>query len=173
MRGSSALLGILALVLAVFAACREPIEREILLDDLVYGIDTVPVYATAAEKTRLKSESQFLGTAYAHLYLRPIGSNTLNELALLRLAHGDKGLITGLLIEHFLADPAVVATMPSEDDMRADPDAFVDHVYLRFYQRLPGAYERVAVRRAITDDPDLRPVDVFRAFVSSNEYLYY
>jgi hypothetical protein len=29
------------------------------------------------------------------------------------------------------------------------------------------------VRRAITDDADLRPVDVFRAFVSSNEYLYY
>lgn len=163
--------GVMALLM-LGASCK-PIEKELLIDDLIYGIDTVPIYATAAEKTRLKSESQFLGTAYSNLYLQPIASSTLNELALVRLSHGDKGLIGELVLENFLNDDAVQSTMPSNAEMRADLDAFVEATYLRFFQRLPGAYESVAVQRLIEDDPDIAPTDVFRAFINSNEYLYY
>jgi hypothetical protein len=135
--------------MTVLVSSCTPVEKELLLDDLVYGIDTVPVYATAAEKTRLKSESQFLGTAYANLYLRE------------------------LVLEKFLNDPDVQATMPSDSEMRADLEAFVQATYLRFFQRLPGAYESVAIQRQIENDPELSPTDVFRAFINSNEYLYY
>ncbi len=162
-----------ACVLAIAGPSCKPVEKDLVIDDLVYGIDTIPVYASAAEKTRLKSESQFLGTAYANLYLQPIGSSTLNELALVRLANGDKGLIGELVLENFLNDPTAQATMPSNADMRADLDAFVESTYLRFFQRLPGAYEQVAVRRLIEADPDMDPIDVYRAFINSNEYLYY
>ncbi|MBI1193038.1 MAG: hypothetical protein GC205_07685 [Bacteroidetes bacterium] len=157
----------------LFGACERTLERDVIVDNLIYGIDTIPVYSTSAEKDKLKTTTQFVSTAYSQLYLRPIPSGTLNDLALLRSSHGDKNLIGELVISHFLADNAVLATLPSDAEMNTDPEAFVELTYLRFFLRLPTAYERYALSRQIVSDPETTVVEVYRAFLLSNEYLYY
>jgi len=149
------------------------LERDVIVDNLIYGIDTIPVYSSSAEKDKLKTTTQFVSTAYSQLYLRPIPSETLNELSLLRSAHGDKNLIGELVISHFLADDAVLATLTTETEMNTDPEAFVEQTYLRFFLRLPTAYERYALSRQILSDPETTVIEVYRAFLLSNEYLYY
>ena len=172
MRVFRALVACLVVAL-VASSCQRTVERDILLDDLVYGIDTTVVYSSSSEKTRLKTESQFMATAYANLYLQPISAEILNDFSLIRLSHGDKGMIAEMILEYFVADPVAQATMPDETAMWADLDAFLDETYLRFFQRLPSAYERVSLQRLIEDDSDTRPIDVYRAFLLANEYLYY
>ena len=153
--------------------CDRIVERNVIVDNLIYGIDTVPVYALSADKTKLKTTTQFVSTAYTQLYLRPIPSSTLNDLSLLRLSNGDKNLIGELVISYFLDDDAVLATIPTPEEMWIDLDDFVEMTYLRFFLRLPGSYEKLALRRQIEVYPDTTPREVYRAFLLSNEYLYY
>ncbi len=164
----------LGLVLAVFlSSCERERIKDVIVDQLIYGIDTIPVYASAADKDKQKTTTQFLSTAYTQLYLRPIPSGMLNELTLLRLSHGDKQGIGELIISHFLQSETVQSNMPSEEEMWIDLDVFVRQTYLRFYLRLPSAYEQYALKRSIEEDDETRVVDVYRAFLLSDEYLFY
>ncbi len=172
-KSSTKFWAVLVLVAAVFAGCERTIERDVIVDNLIYGIDTIPVYGSSAEKDKLKTTTQFISTAYTQLYNRPIPSGTLNELSLLRLSNGDKNLIGELVISHFLEDDAVLATLPTNEEMWIDLDDFIDKTYLRFYLRLPGSYERLALRRQIELDPETTSPEIYRAFLLSNEYLYY
>jgi hypothetical protein len=163
-----------AVLLLVFASsCEREVIRDVRVDHILYGIDTVPVYASSAEKDRLKTTSQFISTAYTQLYLSPIPSGVLNELSLLRQANGDKLAIGELIISYMLASPEAQATIPSQAEMGADYDAFIRQTYLRFYLRLPTAYETHALRVMLQNQPDLQPVEVYRAFLQSDEYQYY
>ena len=72
-----------------------------------------------------------------------------------------------------LQDPAVLANIPSDADMRGDVDQFVEDCYLRFYLRKPTAYEQYALSDMIELDADMTVVDVYRAFLLSNEYMFY
>jgi len=168
-----AALSLIWIVALLFSACERTLEKDVIVDNLIYGIDTIPVYSSSAEKDKLKTTTQFISTAYSQLYLRPIPSGTLNELSLVRSAHGDKNMIGELVISHFLADEVVLASFPDEEDMQADPEAFVEQTYLRFFLRLPTAYERYALSRQIAGDSETSVLEVYRAFLLSNEYLYY
>jgi hypothetical protein len=159
--------------LIVLASCERVVERDVIVDNIIYGIDTVPVYTSSADKDKVKTSTQFISTMYSNLYFQPIGANTLSNLSLLQLANGDKGLANDLILGSFIIDPAVQATIPSMDDMRLDPEAFVDQTYLRFFLRLPTAYERFGLVQMIEDDTELSPEDIYRAFCLSNEYLFY
>lgn len=173
MRVSKHTLTVLCLAALAAAGCRKTIEQDVIVDNVIYGIDTIPVYASSADKDRFKTPTQFVSTLYSHLYLQPIHSTKLAELSLLQLAHGDKGLVNELIVESFLADEQVQATFPTDAGMRSDPEAFLRTAFLRFFLRHPTAYESHGLVQLIESEPDLSVMEVYRAFLLSNEYYFY
>ena len=168
------LTAILMLLAAVgFSSCERTVERDVIIDNVLFGIDTIPVYSSAAEKNRVKTPTQFVSTLYANLYLRPISSSTLSDLSLLQLSNGDKGMVNELFIQSFLADPVVQDGIPSYDEMRNEPEQFIRDSYLRFFLRLPTAYESYGLVQKIENDAELTPESMYRAFLLSNEYYFY
>ena len=78
-----------------------------------------------------------------------------------------------MILNAMLDSPDVLATIPDDSEMRDDVEAFVEECYLRFYLRKPSAYELYAMTEMIDGDADMTVVDVYRAFLLSNEYMFY
>ena len=156
--------------MAMFSCKKEYTEKQVY-DNVIYGMDTVRLYNSAAEKTRQKTQTQYISILYSDLYNKTIPTNELSELSELGLATGDKTMVNELTFSHFLNAPFV--DKPTDAQMRADVETFVDWVYLKFYQRRPTEYERRYMTDIINKDVDMKVDDVYTAFVLSNEYYYY
>ena len=154
-------------------SCKKEIVEEVIYDNIIYQVDTVPVYQSNSEKDRLKTPVQYISSLYSNLYYASIPSNLLDNLVIYRLSIGDKTLINELILNAMLNDPAVQANLPDEDDMLADVDAFIEESYLRFYLRNPTEYEKYGMANIIESDPDITVIDIYRSFLLSNEYMYY
>ncbi|HMU68993.1 MAG TPA: hypothetical protein PK511_13445 [Chitinophagales bacterium] len=165
-------LGILGVVL-LSNSCKKDVIQEVVYDNIIYGVDTVPVYQSNEEKDRVKTPLQYISGLYSNLYFSSIPGNILDNLVIYRLSIGDKTLVNELILNAMLQDPAVLANIPSDADMRGDVDQFVEDCYLRFYLRKPTAYEQYALSDMIELDADMTVVDVYRAFLLSNEYMFY
>ena len=63
--------------------------------------------------------------------------------------------------------------IPSDAEMRADVEKFVQETYLRFFLRVPTAYEVFELKKEIENDPELTPELIYQAFALSNEYKFY
>lgn len=163
---------IAGLYFALFS-CKKDIIEEVVYDNIIYQVDTVPVYQSNGEKDRLKTPLQYISSLYSNLYYASIPSNLLDNLVIYRLSIGDKTLINELILNAFLKDPIVAAGMPTDDQMFADVDAFIQESYLRFYLRNPTEYEKYGMANIIENDPDITVIDIYRAFLLSNEYMYY
>jgi len=155
------------------ASCKKEVIQEVVYDNIIYEVDTVPVYQSNTEKDRIKSPLQYISGLYSNLYLSSIPANVLDKLVIYRLSIGDKALVNEMILNAMLEDPAVLAVIPDDDEMRDDVEAFVKESYLRFYLRNPTAYESYSMTEMIDADPEMTVVDVFRAFLLSNEYMYY
>jgi hypothetical protein len=171
---SAGLLSIFLLtVLFLAASCSKILERDIIVDNLIYQIDTIAVYESISEKTKLKTPIQFVSTLYANLYYQPIPSQLLTDLSLIRLSNGDKGIVNDLIIASFINNPQVQSSIPSESEMHADGPKFIKETYLRFLLRYPTAYEAYNLEQLIISDELLGPESIYRAFMLSKEYQYY
>lgn len=164
---------ILSGFLLVATSCKREVIQDVVYDDIIYEVDTVPIYQSNDEKDRIKSPLQYISGLYSNLYFSSIPSNTLDNLVIYRSSVGDKTLVNELILNAMLEDPAALATLPDDDEMRDDVEQFVEDCYLRFYLRNPTAYELYAMTDMINSDPDMQVVDVYRAFLLSNEYMFY
>lgn len=173
MQVSKSVIGLACVSLAILSSCKREIEQQVIYDNIIYEIDTVPVYQSNAEKDRLKSPLQYISGLYSNLYLSSIPSNVLDNLVIYRSSVGDKTLVNEMILNAMLQSPDVLETLPEDDEMRDDVEAFVEESYLRFYLRKPSAYESYAMTEMIDSDPDMTVVDVYRAFLLSNEYMFY
>ncbi len=173
MQASKHLIWVTLCGLLLSTSCKKEIEQEVIYDNIVYEIDTVPVYQSNAEKDRLKTPLQYISGLYSNLYLSGIPSNVLDNLVIYRLSIGDKTLVNEMILNAMLDSPDVLATIPDDSEMRDDVEAFVEECYLRFYLRKPSAYELYAMTEMIDGDADMTVVDVYRAFLLSNEYMFY
>ena len=163
-------LGVFPLILLSCTKERE-ITQKVKVKNEVYRLDTVAVYASGAEKTKVKSASQYQSILYNDIYQKSIPSNKLNDLSVLSSAIGDKGLANELVATGYLKDPG--ALLPSPAQMRADISKFVQETYLRFYLRQPTETELYYFTELIKADPNITPDQVYAAFITSNEYSYY
>jgi ABC-type uncharacterized transport system auxiliary subunit len=163
-----ALTGTCALLLG---ACTKEITQQHVYDNTIYLLDTVPVYTSSVEKTKKKTPEQFLTILYADLYNQAISSNEMAEMSQLLLSIGDKLMVRELLLSSFMNAGGV--NLPTDSEMRADVDAFVEDTYIRFFVRLPTEYERYYLRERIENDLDLSPELIFTSFALSTEYQYY
>jgi hypothetical protein len=156
-----------------FYACKKDITQTVVYDNIIYNVDTVPVYSSNAEKDRLKTPLQYISSLYSNLYFSSIPGNALDNLVTYRQSIGDKTLINEMILNAMLQDESVQASIPTNTDMRADIDAFIDETYLRFYLRNPTEYEKYGLRNLIETDVSMTPTDIYRAFLLSNEYQFY
>lgn len=157
----------------VASSCKKDIIQEVVYDNIIYDVDTVAVYQSNDEKTRLKSPLQYISGLYSNLYLSSIPSTVLDKLVIYRLSYGDKTMVNEMILNAMLQDPEVLSNLPDDDEMRDDVEGFVDACYLRFYLRNPTEYEAYVLTDMINADADMTVVDVYRAFLLSNEYMFY
>lgn len=165
---------ILFCCISIFAiACKKniTIEKEQLIDNVIYELNPQVVYQSSSEKTKQKSAQQFLSILYANLFQTAIPQDELATLTDVRKANGDKAAIDEILINAFINDANVI--IPTNTEMRSDIESFVEAVYVRFYLRLPTAYEVYYLKSQIERDLDLTPKLIYTSFALSNEYKYY
>jgi hypothetical protein len=147
------------------------IEKEQVIDNVIYELNPQVVYQSSSEKTKQKSAQQFLSILYANLFQISIPQNDLAELTDVRKANGDKAAIDEIIINSFINDSNII--IPTNAAMRSDIEAFIEATYIRFYLRLPTAYEVYYLKNKIEDDADLTPKLIYTSFALSNEYKYY
>ncbi len=170
MRASKILYLFLASIL-ILSACKKTIIKETVYDDVIYQLDTMPVYTSNLEKNKQKSDLQFLSILYADLFGKAIPGNVTGELSELKLSFGDKVIINQMVVSAFINDPDL--NIPTNQEMRADPEKFVRDIYRKFYLRNPTEHEKYFLVKLINEDPGLTVEHFYTAFALSNEYSFY
>ncbi len=162
--GLQASFAALSAVSLLLASCRKE-------DDLLYELNEVQLVSSAAEKTREKSNQQYVNILRTNLFQSGLTSSQAYKLDQLFQSIGDKELAKEVLISNFFNEPGV--QMPTAEAMHQDIDGFVRDTYKRFLVREPNEAELTWVRNFIQSNPYMTPELVYFSFALSNEYQYY
>ena len=157
----------------LFSSCKKETQviNQPVVDNYIYGVNIENIYQSNVEKNKQKTSEQYISILYANLFQTSVPQNDLVELAEVRLAIGDKQSADELILNSFVNDANV--TIPTDSEMRADIDKFIEETYLRFFLRKPNAYETFELKKEIEEDLDLTPELIYQAFAISNEYKFY
>jgi hypothetical protein len=137
----------------------------------LYELNEVELTGSAANKTKLKTNQQFVSILYTNLFQSGISSGDVFELDRLFQSIGDSEVSKEVLISNYFNNPGV--QLPSLEQMNADPDSFIEETYKRFFVRLPNEAEKTWIKNFIQTNPYLTPELIYFAFALSNEYQYY
>ncbi len=157
------LIGLLLLLMQVITSC----ER----NEQVYAISDQTVQSPSANKSKLKTDEQYLAILYTNLYQKPMSVSNLTKASDIILSIGDRGFGHDQIVANFMNSPEI--EIPSDEEMRADVSGFVQLCYNRFYTREPSALEMEYFVNHIESQEDLSAEMVYYSFAISNEYLYY
>ncbi len=157
----------------VLSSCKKntQIINQKIVDNVIYEVRNEVIYQDNSEKTKQKSNTQYISILYANLFQTPISTSDLTDLSEVRTAVGDKQLVDELIINNSINDNNV--QIPTDQTMRNDIDQFITDTYVRFFLRLPNAYEKHFLKNTIENDADLTPALIYSAFATSNEYKFY
>lgn len=136
-----------------------------------YEVNNTTVSPPNANKSKLKTEEQYVAILYANLFQKALSTDELLDITDVIMSFGDKDLIHEQVISNFMNEPDVL--LPSDSLMRADIDAFMIETYDRFLVRPPSEAEKTWFRNFINAHPNLSAELVYFAFALANEYLYY
>jgi hypothetical protein len=139
--------------------------------DFVYEVNDVKVSKDKIGKGIPKSTVEFISIAYSDLIGTTISQNDLSKVTLLYLAFGDKRLIEDLLIKNIVN--STVVNIPTDANMRADINAFVNSTYLKLFNREPTEVELFTLNKQISENPSITSKLVYYAMMTSDEYRYY
>lgn len=150
------------LVLIGFSSCEK---------DKEYQVNEETILPPNANKTKLKSDQQYIAILYANLFQTALSSDNLFEASECIQSIGDKTLAHEVLISNYMNKPDVI--LPTNEEMRANLDLFITETYNRFLVRNPTEAERQYFKNYINTHPNVRPELVYFSFALSNEYQYY
>lgn len=154
----------LLIAMTLLVSCqREVVEQ--------YQINDVNLYSSASEKKNLKTDEQFISILYTDLFGKSIDNEELKRLNTAYTSMGDKSLVIDIMIRGMLTSSDVV--IADENSMRARPDEFINDTYKRFLVRKPNEQEKWFLRDKIENNQDLKPLDIYYAILTSDEYRYY
>ena len=139
--------------------------------ETIYGVTDTPVLDNSADKDKLKSEEQFVAIVNVNLFQVPMSSNELLEVTNLIASIGDKQAIHEVVVSNMMNESDVL--IPSVQEMRDDPEAFVNETYRRFMIRFPSELEKTWMLNYIEANDDVTPELIYFGFASSNEYNFY
>lgn len=151
-----------AILILSFTSCEKDVE---------YEVNEETILPPNANKTKLKSDQQYIAILYANLFQTALSSDNLFEASECIQSIGDKTLAHEVLISNYMNKSDVI--LPTNEEMRADLDAFITETYNRFLVRNPTEAERQYFKNYINTHPNVRPELVYFSFALSNEYQYY
>lgn len=156
-------LGIVILSCLLAIGCKEEVY--------VYEVNDVEISPINSTKNKPKTESQYISVLYTNLFQEAIGPNRMLEALAAIQSIGDKRIAFDILVSKYMADGRVV--LPTEQEMRADPESFVRDTYRRFLIRQPTEAELQWMLNYIESRPNLTPELVYFSFATSNEHFHY
>lgn len=148
----------------MFASC----SRE---EYVVYDVNPVGVEGVNYGKDKKKSVEQYISILYANLFQRALSANQLVEIRDLIESIGDQQVAFEIVLSNFMNRSDV--EIPTNTEMRADVDGFINDTYRRFLIRLPTEAEKTWFRNYIQTHTFLTPQIIYMSFALSNEYQYY
>jgi hypothetical protein len=161
-------LGRLALLATATAAALASCKKE---QEGVFELNEVELYDSSADKVRMKSNEQFVSILFTNLFQTGISTDIVFELNQCFMSIGDQELAREVLISNLFNTSTV--QLPTQEEMMADLDGFIEETYKRFFVRLPSEGEKTWVKNFISNNPYMSPELVYFSFALSNEYLYY
>jgi hypothetical protein len=162
-------ISILALLLISVTSC----QKEIKLEERVFQINKESLYATAADKTKEKNNSQWVAVLYTNLFQQALSAGDLYSAGQCITSIGDKELAREVIISNFMNYVLPVPIITSNVIMRSDIDAFIIETYERFLIRRPTEGEKAYFKSFIENDPNVTAELVYFSFALSKEYLFY
>ncbi len=163
MRASKIVVLSLLTLWLVLASCRKEAD--------IYEVNPEGLQLVETSKFKLKTTNQYVAILYANLFQTALSANKLVEINRLFDAIGDDQVAKEVLISNFMNDPAVI--IPSDSDMRADPETFIYETYVRFLIRRPTEAEQTHFVNLINTNTDITAELIYFSFALSDEYEYY
>lgn len=160
----TAVVPLAAVLLLALPGCKQE-------DDYLYQVQQIKLQQQSGKKDRLKSAQEFFSILYIDLFGRVLPDSETDELIKAYASVGDKQLITDMIVLTYLTRPGL--TMPSDQQMRADLDTYIEDTYQKLYLRAPTSYERWYWRDYLTRNTSVSSMMVYYSFLTSMEYLYY
>jgi len=136
----------------------------------VYEVNTIDVLPVNAEKDKPKTDAQYISILYTNLYQVPIGPSIMLEAQNALSSIGDKQIAYDILVSKYMTTQLDI---PTEEEMRSDPESFIRDTYKRFLVRQPTEAELAWMIFFIESHPDLTPRMAYMAFATSNEHFHY
>lgn len=153
---------LLVLMLFFATACRK---------EPIYELQQVDLRPPSPDKDQLKTNEEYVAILHANMFQTGLSANEVYELAQCIESIGDKELAREVVISNFMNKPGVI--IPTDEEMRADIDAFMIATYNRFLVRDPNEAEKTWFRNYIEADPYVTPELIYFSFALSDEYMYY
>ena len=154
---------LLLTLLLIVSSCEKDTYR--------YGLTSVDILQPSANKNKLKTAEQYVAVLYVNFFQKAISTKELVELERLVRSVGDKRLVYELIISNFLNSPDVI--LPTDSEMRADLNKFLEDTYRRFYVRKPTQIELNYYKNYIENNATVNPEMVYFAFAISDEFFFY
>ncbi|MCS7087063.1 MAG: hypothetical protein RMM53_13870, partial [Bacteroidia bacterium] len=124
-----------------------------------------------ALKNKPKSDMEMVSVAYSDVFAKTIPNDVLNTLSNFYVGFGDKSVAVEIIVRNAVNNTEAV--IPSVEQMRADPEKFVEETYKKFFIRRPGEYEKRFWVDKIRQDSTLTPKLVYYSFMTAREYKFY
>jgi len=147
----------------VISGCRK--------EEDIYEVNPEDLQLVETSKFKLKTTNQCVAILYANLFQTALSANKLVEINRLFDAIGDDHVAKEVLISNFMNDASVV--IPSDTDMRADPETFIYETYVRFLIRRPTEAEQAYFVNLIETNTDITAELIYFSFALSDEYEYH
>jgi hypothetical protein len=157
---------LLLIITSVYSSCKKDEKKE-----YTYDLKLVTVKKDGNNKQNQKTTTEFISIAYSDIFGTTITSSKLVNLSLAYDAFGDKKLIEDLVVRNFLADTD--AQIPSQSEMNANVEAFINSTYQKLLNRQPNEFELWNMKKIIQETPGITPELFYYAILTSNEYRYY
>lgn len=148
-------------------------------------IEPITLRMPSVNKTNPKSIKVALLGVHSDLYGEVMDNTKLEKLNYALTGFGDKSLMLDMVIKDMLFHPgkglygaetydsSMDLEIPTKEEMKADPKAFVQDAYMRLFNREPSVVELNDLSKYIKDEPDVDPILFYYALMSSDEYEYY
>ena len=153
-----------AVIAGLWGCKKDPIEPH-------FELNSYELYPSTAGKDKLKTNEQYVAILHANLFQTALSANDIFDLNNCIESIGDKELAREVIISNFMNKEGV--QLPSEEDMDADIDQFIEDTYIRFFVRIPTEAEKTYLRNYIQGNPFMTPELVYFSFALSNEYMFY
>ncbi len=163
MRGSRTAVRLALALALVISGCRK--------EEDVYEVNPEDLQLVETSKFKLKTTNQYVAILYANLFQTALSANKLVEINRLFDAIGDDHVAKEVLISNFMNDASVV--IPSDTDMRADPETFIYETHVRFLIRRPTEAEQAYFVNLIETNTDITAELIYFSFALSDEYEYH